>query len=124
MRERGFAIIGLGYVGLPVALALARHFDPVVKATFVAARLVERRQGFQILIGYRPPKCAARQGRDDFFGTGQFFLLVGRTAYEDLASARRFANTCRFVWPFNGDAAHMRHNRPHSTGEHAPQIRL
>jgi len=28
--ERGFAIIGLGYVGLPVALALARKFEPVV----------------------------------------------------------------------------------------------
>jgi UDP-N-acetyl-D-glucosamine/UDP-N-acetyl-D-galactosamine dehydrogenase len=28
--ERGFAVIGLGYVGLPVALALARHFAPVV----------------------------------------------------------------------------------------------
>ena len=28
--ERGFAVIGLGYVGLPVALALARKFEPVV----------------------------------------------------------------------------------------------
>lgn len=28
--ERGFAAIGLGYVGLPVALALAKKFDPVV----------------------------------------------------------------------------------------------
>jgi UDP-N-acetyl-D-glucosamine/UDP-N-acetyl-D-galactosamine dehydrogenase len=28
--ERGFAVIGLGYVGLPVALALAKKFDPVV----------------------------------------------------------------------------------------------
>jgi UDP-N-acetyl-D-galactosamine dehydrogenase len=27
--ERGFAVIGLGYVGLPVALALAKKFDPV-----------------------------------------------------------------------------------------------
>jgi UDP-N-acetyl-D-glucosamine/UDP-N-acetyl-D-galactosamine dehydrogenase len=30
VKERGFAVIGLGYVGLPVALALARHFDPVI----------------------------------------------------------------------------------------------
>jgi UDP-N-acetyl-D-galactosamine dehydrogenase len=28
--ERGFAVIGLGYVGLPVALALARKFEPVI----------------------------------------------------------------------------------------------
>jgi UDP-N-acetyl-D-galactosamine dehydrogenase len=28
--ERGFAVIGLGYVGLPVALALAKKFDPVI----------------------------------------------------------------------------------------------
>src|SRR5215469_17630299 len=29
-RERGFAVIGLGYVGLPVALALAKKFEPVI----------------------------------------------------------------------------------------------
>ena len=28
--ERGFAVIGLGYVGLPVALALAKKFERVV----------------------------------------------------------------------------------------------
>jgi UDP-N-acetyl-D-galactosamine dehydrogenase len=28
--ERGFAVVGLGYVGLPVALALARNFAPVI----------------------------------------------------------------------------------------------
>jgi UDP-N-acetyl-D-galactosamine dehydrogenase len=28
--ERGFAVIGLGYVGLPITLALARHFQPVI----------------------------------------------------------------------------------------------
>lgn len=28
--ERGFAVIGLGYVGLPVALALAKYFTPVI----------------------------------------------------------------------------------------------
>ncbi|MBV8334125.1 MAG: nucleotide sugar dehydrogenase, partial [Alphaproteobacteria bacterium] len=28
--ERGFAVVGLGYVGLPVALALARRFEPVI----------------------------------------------------------------------------------------------
>jgi UDP-N-acetyl-D-glucosamine/UDP-N-acetyl-D-galactosamine dehydrogenase len=28
--ERGFAVIGLGYVGLPVALAFAKRFEPVI----------------------------------------------------------------------------------------------
>jgi len=28
--ERGFAVIGLGYVGLPVALALAKKFEPII----------------------------------------------------------------------------------------------
>jgi len=28
--ERGFAVVGLGYVGLPVALALAKRFQPVI----------------------------------------------------------------------------------------------
>src|SRR5215831_4156336 len=28
--ELGFAVIGLGYVGLPVALALAKKFEPVI----------------------------------------------------------------------------------------------
>ena len=28
--ERGFAVIGLGYAGLPVALALAKKFEPVI----------------------------------------------------------------------------------------------
>ncbi len=30
MSERGFAVVGLGYVGLPVALAFARAFRPVI----------------------------------------------------------------------------------------------
>lgn len=37
--ERGFAVVGLGYVGLPVALALARHFAPVVGFDISAARI-------------------------------------------------------------------------------------
>jgi UDP-N-acetyl-D-galactosamine dehydrogenase len=38
--ERGFAVIGLGYVGLPVALALAEHFEPVIGFDISNQRIV------------------------------------------------------------------------------------
>jgi UDP-N-acetyl-D-galactosamine dehydrogenase len=41
--ETGFAVIGLGYVGLPVALALARHFAPVIGFDIAARRIAELR---------------------------------------------------------------------------------
>jgi UDP-N-acetyl-D-glucosamine/UDP-N-acetyl-D-galactosamine dehydrogenase len=41
--ERGFAVIGLGYVGLPVALALARKFDSVIGFDISAQRVASLR---------------------------------------------------------------------------------
>ena len=43
--ERGFAVVGLGYVGLPVALALAREFAPVIGFDVSARRIGELRAG-------------------------------------------------------------------------------
>ncbi len=43
--ERGFAVIGLGYVGLPVALALAREFAPVLGFDISQRRLDGLRKG-------------------------------------------------------------------------------
>lgn len=43
--ERGIAVIGLGYVGLPVALALARKFEPVYGFDISTERLDELRRG-------------------------------------------------------------------------------
>jgi UDP-N-acetyl-D-galactosamine dehydrogenase len=43
--ERGFAIVGLGYVGLPVALALARKFAPVIGFDISAQRIAALRTG-------------------------------------------------------------------------------
>jgi UDP-N-acetyl-D-glucosamine/UDP-N-acetyl-D-galactosamine dehydrogenase len=43
--ERGFAVIGLGYVGLPVALALAKTFEPVVGFDISQRRIAALRQG-------------------------------------------------------------------------------
>ncbi|MBV8120068.1 MAG: nucleotide sugar dehydrogenase, partial [Alphaproteobacteria bacterium] len=43
--ERGFAIVGLGYVGLPVALAFARKFAPVIGFDISAQRIAALRAG-------------------------------------------------------------------------------
>jgi UDP-N-acetyl-D-glucosamine/UDP-N-acetyl-D-galactosamine dehydrogenase len=45
LTERGFAVIGLGYVGLPVALALARHFAPVIGFDVAERRIATLRRG-------------------------------------------------------------------------------
>jgi UDP-N-acetyl-D-galactosamine dehydrogenase len=44
--ERGFAVIGLGYVGLPVALALAKRFTPVIGFDISARRIGELLDAF------------------------------------------------------------------------------
>ena len=43
--ERGFAVIGLGYVGLPVALALAKKFEPVIGFDISKQRIAALRNG-------------------------------------------------------------------------------
>jgi UDP-N-acetyl-D-galactosamine dehydrogenase len=43
--ERGFAVVGLGYVGLPVAVALAKRFTPVVGFDISQARVAALRRG-------------------------------------------------------------------------------
>jgi UDP-N-acetyl-D-glucosamine/UDP-N-acetyl-D-galactosamine dehydrogenase len=43
--ERGYAVIGLGYVGLPVALALAEQFEPVIGLDISERRITELRRG-------------------------------------------------------------------------------
>jgi UDP-N-acetyl-D-galactosamine dehydrogenase len=46
--ERGFAVIGLGYVGLPVAMALSRNFDPVIGFDLSKQRIRSLRLGCDI----------------------------------------------------------------------------
>ena len=43
--ERGFAVVGLGYVGLPVALALAKKFAPVIGFDISQRRIAALRKG-------------------------------------------------------------------------------
>jgi len=45
VSERGYAVVGLGYVGLPVALAFARHFAPVVGFDISSERIAELKRG-------------------------------------------------------------------------------
>src|SRR5260370_31994059 len=45
VSERGFAVLGLGYVGLPVALAFARHFSPVIGFDVSEERIAELKSG-------------------------------------------------------------------------------
>ena len=59
--ERGFAVIGLGYVGLPVALALARKFAPVIGFDISEQRVAALRQG-QDATG-EVPEAALRETR-------------------------------------------------------------
>jgi UDP-N-acetyl-D-glucosamine/UDP-N-acetyl-D-galactosamine dehydrogenase len=44
VSERGYAVVGLGYVGLPVALALAKRFEPVFGFDISENRIAELRQ--------------------------------------------------------------------------------
>src|SRR3954465_14666365 len=46
--ERGYAVVGLGYVGLPVALALADKFDPVIGFDISERRVERLRQGSDV----------------------------------------------------------------------------
>jgi UDP-N-acetyl-D-glucosamine/UDP-N-acetyl-D-galactosamine dehydrogenase len=46
--ERGYAVVGLGYVGLPVALALAQKFAPVVGFDISTRRITALRDGQDI----------------------------------------------------------------------------
>ena len=46
--ERGFAVVGLGYVGLPVALALARKFTPVIGFDIAPRRIAALARGQDI----------------------------------------------------------------------------
>jgi UDP-N-acetyl-D-galactosamine dehydrogenase len=43
--ERGFAVVGLGYVGLPVAVALGKKFEPVIGFDISHRRIAELRTG-------------------------------------------------------------------------------
>ena len=58
--ERGFAVIGLGYVGLPVALALAKKFELVVGFDISQQRIAALRSANDSTGGKK--RCSTRMG--------------------------------------------------------------
>ncbi|HTV46657.1 MAG TPA: nucleotide sugar dehydrogenase [Stellaceae bacterium] len=76
--ERGFAVVGLGYVGLPVALALAQQFDPVIGFDIAARRIAALREARDVT--GETPEAALRTTRlrltDDAEALAQASFLV------------------------------------------------
>src|SRR5258708_6159101 len=85
--ERGFAVIGLGYVGLPVALALAKKFEPVIGFDIAERRIAELRDG-KDLTG-EVTEAELRQTRlcfthdADALADASFFLVTVPTPIDD-----------------------------------------
>ena len=103
--ERGFAVIGLGYVGLPVALALAKKFEPVVGFDISARRIAELRDGND-LTG-EVSQAELRQNRlrltndADLLNDASFFLVTVPTPIDaerrpDLSPIER---ACALIGP-------------------------
>lgn len=78
--ERGFAVIGLGYVGLPVALALARRFEPVIGFDISKRRIAALRNGVDTT--GEVTEAALRESRlcladdADAVGEASFFVVT------------------------------------------------
>jgi UDP-N-acetyl-D-galactosamine dehydrogenase len=79
--ERGFAVIGLGYVGLPVALALAKKFEPVVGFDISARRIgalrrAEDTTGEVTAAALRETRLEFSDDPDTLDGTSFFIVTV------------------------------------------------
>jgi len=78
--ERGFAVVGLGYVGLPVALALAKKFEPVVGFDISGRRVAALRRAEDTTGEVTP--AALRETRLQFsddphtLGGASFFIVT------------------------------------------------
>jgi UDP-N-acetyl-D-galactosamine dehydrogenase len=103
--ERGFAVIGLGYVGLPVALALARKFEPVIgfdisKRRIAALRNAEDRTSEVTAAALRETTLCLSDD-PDALTAASFFIVTVPTPIDperrpDLAPLE---NACRLIGP-------------------------
>jgi len=79
VSERGYAVVGLGYVGLPVAIALAKRVDPVWGFDISQRRIGELRTGHDRTHEVAPQELQASKLRltdraDDLAGAS--FIIV------------------------------------------------
>ena len=82
--ERGFAVVGLGYVGLPVALALAKQFTPVIGFDISSRRIDELRNGRDV--------------------TGEVSEAELRASQSDTVERSRCARSGKFLYRHGPDA--------------------
>jgi UDP-N-acetyl-D-glucosamine/UDP-N-acetyl-D-galactosamine dehydrogenase len=103
--ERGFAVVGLGYVGLPVALALARHFAPVIGFDVAERRIAALRGGEDWTGEVTPGEIAATELRftsdPSELAAASFFIVTVPTPIDadrrpDLAPLE---SACRLIGP-------------------------
>jgi UDP-N-acetyl-D-galactosamine dehydrogenase len=103
--ERGFAVVGLGYVGLPVALALAKKFAPVIGFDVSEQRIAALRQGRDAT--GEVPEAALRETQlrltddPDALAEASFLIVTVPTPIDaerrpDLAP---LAEACRLIGP-------------------------
>jgi UDP-N-acetyl-D-galactosamine dehydrogenase len=105
LTERGFAVIGLGYVGLPVALALARDFAPVIGFDVAERRIAALRRGEDWTGEVTPAELAGTTlrltGDAAELGAASFFIVTVPTPIDgerrpDLAPLE---SACRLIGP-------------------------
>jgi len=105
VSERGFAILGLGYVGLPVALAFARHFSPAIGFDVSRERIAELRGGVDRTGEVAPDALAQSTLRltDDPADLAQasFFIVAVPTPIDERRrpDLRALESACRVIGP-------------------------
>jgi UDP-N-acetyl-D-galactosamine dehydrogenase len=103
VTERAMAVIGLGYVGLPLAVALARHFDPVLGFDLSNTRVAELRAGNDHTgeVGHEElsaSRLRLTQDASDLTGCSLFFLAVPTPVDEEhRPDLRPLLSACQMV---------------------------
>ncbi len=87
MGERGYAVVGLGYVGLPVAIALAKRFDPVFGFDISERRVSELRAGHDRTHEVAPQELKASKlrlsDRADDLANASFIIVTVPTPIDE-----------------------------------------
>jgi UDP-N-acetyl-D-glucosamine/UDP-N-acetyl-D-galactosamine dehydrogenase len=103
--ERGFVVVGLGYVGLPVALALAKKFAPVIGFDISGRRIAELRNARDITGEVTEAELRATRlrltGDPDVLSEASFFVVTVPTPIDaehrpDLAPLK---SACTLIGP-------------------------